>query len=131
MQAVLQLVKGTWHMSFLNKMWTLILTVVNLVIPLLYVNQLEAQVVLGVFFVNIVAMTSLTALSGYTRLVSLGHALWLPLIYYFWTLLPDHSIATFFGLWMRGLIIINLLTLLLDSISIWRFLRGDRQLFTD
>ncbi len=128
MHAFFQLLKGIWHMSFLNKVWTLILTTVNLAIPLFFTGELEAQIALGVFFVNIVAMTSLTALGGYTRLVSLGHALWLPLIYYFWILLPDHPPSTFVGIWMRGLMITNILALLIDGFSLWRFVGGDQKL---
>ncbi len=129
MRAFFDLLKGVRHMSFLNQILTLVLTVVNFAIPLLFVNVLEAQVALGVFLVNIIAMTSLTALTGYTRLVSIGHALWFPLIYFFWIRLGAFPADTFFGIWMRALILINSGALLIDMVNIWLYLRGDRKIW--
>lgn len=126
MRAFVHFIRGLNQMSLPFKIWTLVLAVVNVIVPLFFIFHVEAQLALGVFAANIVALTSLTALLGYTRLVSLGHALWLPLIYFFWLQLPEYPIDTAFGIWLRAIIFFNAIALLLDAIDVIRYLRGER-----
>jgi ABC-type branched-subunit amino acid transport system permease subunit len=117
-------------MSLPRKAWTLLLAAANLVAPFFFFGHLEAEIVLAVFFVNIIALASLTALCGYTRLVSLGHALWIPLVYFFWTQLADIPPNTFFGIWIRVVMVLNTLTLLMDAVDVYLYVRGDREVKT-
>ncbi|TXI42843.1 MAG: hypothetical protein E6Q59_00320 [Nitrosomonas sp.] len=114
-------------MPLFSKIWTLLLAIANLIAPLFFLEHLEAEIVLGVFFVNIIALASLTTLCGYTRLVSLGHILWLPLVYFFWTQLGDIPLATPFGIWIRTVMILNSITLIIDAYDVYRYIRGDRE----
>lgn len=128
MRAFLTFLKGLWQMSLTKKIWTLVLAILNVGMPFLFLQHLESEIILGVFFVNVVALTSLTALLGYTRLVSLGHALWIPLIYFLWTqrdLIPANEP---FGMWIRVLMSVNGITLMMDAVDVIRYVRGDRQL---
>ena len=55
------------------RLWLMLLVVINLIVPLFFLNRLEAQVVVGALLAIMVLMTALTAVSGFTRLLGLGH----------------------------------------------------------
>ena len=71
------------------RLWLLLLITANMVIPLFFLGRLEAQVVLATFLASIVLMTTLTSISGFTRLLGLGHVFWIPLLWFLWTRLGE------------------------------------------
>ncbi|MEE8636367.1 MAG: hypothetical protein V3T12_10165, partial [Acidiferrobacterales bacterium] len=81
MRAFIKLNKGMMKMPIHWQLWLALLVIVNFVIPLFFIKHLEAQVVAGTLLASVILMTGLTALSGYTRLLGLGHILWIPLLY--------------------------------------------------
>lgn len=60
--------------------WLLLLMLANGIAPLLFLARLEAQVVLATFLLSVVLMTWLTARYGFTRILGLGHVLWVPMV---------------------------------------------------
>ena len=98
-------------MSTPARLYLLLLVTANMVIPLFLLGRLEAQVVLATFLVSIVLMLMLTATSGFTRLLGVGHVFWIPLLWFLWTRLGETPSDTFFGLWLRVLITLNALSL--------------------
>ena len=54
------------------QVWLMLLVTVNVVIPLFFLDRIEAWMVLAAFFANTLFMTTLTAYSGFTRLLGLG-----------------------------------------------------------
>jgi len=66
-------------MPFYARLWVMLLVIANFIIPLFYLDGLEAKVILATFLVSAFMMTVLTALSGFSRLLGLGHFLWFPL----------------------------------------------------
>ena len=84
MRAFIRFNKGMMKMPIQWQAWMAVLVTANLVIPLFYFNRLEAQVVLATILASLILMTVLTALTGFTRLLGLGHVLWIPLIYFLW-----------------------------------------------
>ncbi|MEE8261796.1 MAG: hypothetical protein V3R83_04910, partial [Gammaproteobacteria bacterium] len=107
MGAFIKFNKGMMKMPIHWRLWLALLVVVNFVIPLFFLNRLEAQVVAGTLIASVILMTGLTALSGYTRLLGLGHMLWIPLLYFLWMRLEQNPADDFFGLWLRVLMILN------------------------
>lgn len=87
---------------------------------------MEAQVVVGTLLGSMIFMTFLTGLTGFTRLLGLGHVLWIPLLYFLWTRLPETPVNGF-GTWMRVLITLNAASLVIDSADVIRYIRGDRE----
>ena len=108
------------------RLWLMLLVAVNLVIPLFYIRRMEAQVVVGTFLISMLLMTLLTARFGFTRILGLGHILWLPLLYFLWVRLGDIPIEDFFGFWVRALIALDALSLITDVIDVFRYINGDR-----
>ena len=92
-----------------------------------YIKLFEAQVVLAAFFASFALMVALTAYSGFSRLLGLGHVLWLPLLYFLWTRLDMNPADSPFGLWMRTLMALNAVSLVIDTVEVGRYLAGDHR----
>ncbi|MEE9597695.1 MAG: hypothetical protein V3V96_13045, partial [Acidiferrobacterales bacterium] len=108
------------------QLWLMLLVTFNLIIPLFFLNRLEAQVVVGALVASMILMTVLTAISGFTRLLGLGHVFWIPLLYFLWIRLEQNPADDFFGLWLRVLMIINAASLIIDVVDVGRYIAGDR-----
>jgi len=126
MGAFIKFNKGMMKMPIHWRLWLALLVIVNFVIPLFFLNRLEAQVVAGTLIASVILMTGLTALSGFTRLLGLGHILWFPLLYFLWMRLEQNPADDFFGLWLRVLMILNAASLIIDVVDVGRYIAGDR-----
>ncbi len=109
------------------RLWLLQMITANMVIPLFFLGRLEAQVVIATFLASIMLMTALTAISGFSRLLGLGHVFWIPLLWFLWTRLGETPSDTFFGLWLRVLITLNALSLVIDTADVIRYIAGERE----
>ena len=92
-----------------------------------YLDRLEAQVIFGVILASAMLMTMLTASSGFTRLLGLGHVLWFPLLYFLWIRLDQIPTGDFFGIWVRSLMMLNTVSLVIDTIDVTRYIAGERE----
>ncbi len=126
MHAFIKFNKGIMSMPIYWQLWLMLLVTFNLIIPLFFLNRLEAQVVVGALVASMILMTVLTAISGFTRLLGLGHIFWIPLLYFLWMRLEQNPADDFFGLWLRVLMIINAASLIIDVIDVGRYIAGDR-----
>ncbi len=126
MRAFIRFNKGLMKMPIHWQLWLALLVTANLVIPLFFLNRLEAQVVVATLVASMILMTGLTALSGFTRLLGLGHILWIPLLYFLWMRLEQNPVDDFFGVWIRALMILNAASLIIDAIDVGRYMAGDR-----
>lgn len=108
------------------QLWLMILAVFNLVGPLLFLGEIEARITLGVFLASFGLMIGLTALAGFSRLLGLGHFLWFPLLVYLWDRLSLHPPDNAFGWWLRGLMVVNALSLVIDVVDVARYAAGER-----
>ncbi|MFQ5991916.1 MAG: hypothetical protein ACE5NA_05710, partial [Nitrospiraceae bacterium] len=109
------------------QVWLLVLVTANFVAPLLWLDRPEAQFTLAAAIGGLVLMTMLTGLTGFTRLVGLGHLPWIPLLIYLWTRLDQAPAEDPFGMWIRSVIVLNAVSLLIDAVDVGRFIAGDRQ----
>lgn len=119
--------KGILQMPAHWRLWLGLLVLFNGVVPVLCLGRFEAKVVLGVFLVGASLMMILTAAQGFTRLLGLGHIFWFPLLYYVWTRLGQHPGDDYFGWWLRGLMVINGASLVIDVTDVVRYIAGDRK----
>ena len=127
MRAFIKFNKSMMQMPTPVRLWLLLLVMVNLVIPLFFLNRFEAHLVLAAFWASMMLMTGLTALSGFTRLVGLGHILWIPMLAWLWMRLDQIPGEDIFGIWVRILMILNGISLVLDAVDVARYIRGDRR----
>jgi hypothetical protein len=107
--------------------WLFLLLSVNLLAPLFLLEALEARVVLGTMLASVLFMTWITAATEFSRLVGLGHILWVPLVIFLWSALPDYAATTLLGTWLRAVIALNTVSLFIDANDVRKYVMGDRR----
>ena len=127
MRAFIKFNKGMMKMPIAVRLWLMLLVAVNLLVPLFFLDRLEAQVVVLTFLASAMLMTLLTASSGFTRLLGLGHILWIPLFFFLWARLDQIPADDPFGIWLRVLIMANAISLVIDTIDVTRYISGARE----
>ena len=119
--------KGVLKMPIYLQLWLMLLVIANLVVPLFFLNHLESQIVLATMLASMILMILLTSLFGFTRLLGLGHVLWIPLLYFLWIRLGQIPANDLFGIWMRVLMALNAASLAIDTVDVIRYIAGDRE----
>jgi len=119
--------RGLGRMPARWKPWLLSLLAANMILPLLFITQREAQVVLGTALLGGATFVVLTAFTGFSRLLGLAHFWWIPLIVFLLTRLAPHPATTPYGIWLRTVILLDTVSLVLDTANVVRYLRGDRK----
>lgn len=126
MNAFIKFNRGMLKLRLHWQLWVMLLVGANIVVPLLFLRRLEAQVVLGTSLASIMLMTFLTARFGFTRVVGLGHILWVPMLVFLFARLGDIPASDAFGIWIRALFVLNGLSLGLDAADVVRYAAGER-----
>ena len=80
MNAFIRFHKGFLHLPLRVQLFMVALVAVNMVAPLFFIRNLEAQIVLGAFLASFALMIILTRMVGFTRLLGLAHILWIPML---------------------------------------------------
>ncbi len=127
MQGILKFHRGIMKMSWPIKAWLGILIAVNVVVPIFFIERVESQVVLATMFLSANLMFVLTARYGFTRILGLGHILWIPLAIWLAFRIGEISSGETFGLWIRGVIVLNSTSLVIDVVDVYRYFAGDRK----
>jgi hypothetical protein len=109
MNPIMKFNRGIFHLPVGVKLWLLVLTVGNLLVPLMYLGRSEARIVLLTFLASFVLMVVITGTNGFTRLLGLGHIPWIPLLLY-----------------LVGRLDSNFISVVIDAIDVARFARGER-----
>jgi hypothetical protein len=126
MNAFIKFNKSMMEMAMGWQLWLMVLVVHNMIVPLFYFGRLEAQVVFVTLLASMGLMTLITAKTGFTRLLGFGHILWVPLLYWLWTRLPQIPTGDIFGVWVRSLMVVNAISLVIDAVDVARYIAGDR-----
>ncbi len=126
MRSFIKFNKGLLRYPLGVKVWLLVLITANLFVPLFLLPRIAAVVVIATFFAGFGLMVWITKVSGFTRLLGLGHVLWIPLVIYAWSLLGTPDDSGVYGYWLRLLITVNTVSLFLDAFDVARYLRGNR-----
>ncbi len=126
MHAFIKFNKGMLKMPLHWQLWLAVLVAMNLVVPFFYLQRLEAQVVLGAILAGMMLMTLLTARFGFTRILGLGHILWVPMLAFLLARLGAVPAGDAYGVWLRTLIVLNSVSLVIDTVDVVRYLAGDR-----
>lgn len=105
--------------------WLLLLMLANGIAPLLFLARLEAQVVLATFLLSVVLMTWLTARYGFTRILGLGHVLWVPMVIFL--LVRANALEMdAYGIWVGTVVVLDVISLMIDVRDAMLYMRGDR-----
>ncbi len=127
MQGFIKFNKGVLRMSWPVKIWLLVMVSANAVAPLFFLQHIEAQMVIGAIIVGAMLMSLLTARFGFSRILGLGHMLWIPLVGWLAFRLGQIPADDAFGMWIRGVMLLNTVSLVIDGVDVFRYAAGDRQ----
>jgi len=126
MNAFIKFNKGLMNQSLPVRLWVGLMVIFNMIIPLFFLERLEAQVVLAAIMASMLLMTLITSTTGFTRLLGLGHIFWIPLLFFLGTHLDQIPPDDGFGVWVRALMVINATSLVIDAVDVLRYLAGER-----
>ncbi len=126
MNAFIKFNRGVLRLPILVRVWLMLLMAVNLLAPILYIQRSEARIVLLTFLASFLVMVLITGASGFTRLLGLGHVLWVPLLFFLFSRLDSIPVGGSYSAWIRSVIALNSISLVLDLIDVVRFARGER-----
>lgn len=126
MGALSKFMRGLLASPHWVKLWLGILMAANMVVPLVYFDHLEAHIVLITFLASFVLLVALTSKFGFTRILGLGHIIWIPLVLFLLGRLDLHPANQPYGLWIRSVIILNSISLIIDVTDLVRYIRGER-----
>jgi len=124
---LVKLMTGIWKSPIYTRTWVAWLIALNLVVPLFFWSHPESRVVALVFLAGGTLMGYLTAATGFSRLLGLGHVFWFLLLIWLLMRMDMFPAAESFGLWIRLLILTNAISLVIDTVDVIRWLRGDRE----
>ena len=126
MKAMLNLMKTMMRMPWPWQAWLGLLIVANMVVPLFYLHTLEGKVILASIIVGMMIMTVIFKAKGFVRLLGIGHIAWLPLIPWLWRRLDDAPAESIFWYWLMAVIVLNSLSVIIDTIDVLRYVKGER-----
>ncbi len=106
--------------------WVMLLMITNMVIPLFYLGTQEGKVVLGAFVFGALFQTAIFSAKGFVRLLGVGHIAWVPMVAWLWTRLDLAPVGSLFRYWLLTTIVVVSLSLLIDTVDVIRYLRGER-----
>ena len=106
--------------------WVALLMTVNMAVPIFFIHQLEAQVVLATMIASAALMMAIFQHKGFVRLLGLGHVLWIPMIFWLSERIDFASVPTWFDQWILSVIVLNGLSLLIDGVDVIHYAKGDR-----
>jgi len=127
MQGFIKFNKGVLRTSWPVKIWLLLPVAANSVAPLFFLNRVEAQAVLAAMMIGAMLMSVLTARFGFSRILGLGHILWIPFLGWLALRVGQIPADDAFGFWVRGVMLLNALSLVLDAADVIRYVAGDRK----
>jgi hypothetical protein len=110
----------------LPRIWCIWLVGVNLGC-LAFIGHVEAQVVLGVTILAVVAQTLIFMRLGFTRVLGITHVLWVPM--FTWMAFRLDAMAAYPALsnWLVVLLATNTVSLMIDFTDAFRFAKGERR----
>ncbi len=126
MKAMINFTKTMLIMPIHWQIWLGVLVAANIVIPFFFIHTLEAQVVSATAIVGLVIMSVIFSEKGFVRLMGIGHIGWLPLVIWLWTRLDHAPADSTFGYWLMAVIVLDSLSLIIDTIDVLRYVKGER-----
>ncbi|MFK7846844.1 MAG: hypothetical protein AB8G77_16205 [Rhodothermales bacterium] len=118
---------GLYKMGPLVWTWLALLVTLNAFIPLYFLPRIEAIATIIVFMIGFILMILLTHFYGFTRILGLGHILWIPLVIYLLFQINSNDLLAPFNLWIFAVILCNGISLVIDTSDVVRYVNGDKE----
>jgi hypothetical protein len=92
----------------------------------LFINHIEAQVVLAVTGIAVLAQTLIYQRIGFTRILGATHILWVPMFGWLETRIDTIAREPGLAFWLLLLLVTNSVSAVIDTTDAIRFIRGER-----
>ncbi len=115
---------GVFALHPMWQVWLLAMSVVNGVLPLLFLPDLAAIVTLVGVFSGAILGLLLVRLQGFTKLLGLMHVPWIPMLATQIGLYPGFDGASYYSLWLTSAIVITAVSLVIDVIDVVIYFRN-------
>jgi hypothetical protein len=125
MKAMLQFMKHILSMPLPWRLWVAALFMTNMG-ALVFLPRVEAWVVLGGLCLGAMLQTAIFARLGFVRLLGLGHFHWFAMLTWLFLRLDSLSGEPSFHRWVIAVSAFCGLSLVIDTIDVLRYLRGER-----
>ncbi len=123
LEALVRFVRGMLRSRPHVLAWLMLLILANGIAPLVFLARLEAQVVFATFLLSIGLMTWLTARYGFSRILGLGHVLWVPMVIFL--LVRANALEMdAYGIWVGTVVVLNVISLMIDVRDVMQYVRG-------
>lgn len=126
MKAFIKFNQGVLQMPLQWRMWMLLLVTANFFAPLFFLNHTEAWLVLLAFMASVTLMMLLTSRFGFSRIVGLGHIVWVPMLAFLFTRIGDVPAENGFEIWLQSLFMLNAISVIIDAVDVTRYIAGER-----
>lgn len=107
------------------RLWCVWLVGVNAAC-LFFIDQIEAQVVLGVTALAVALQAVIYDKTGFTRILGSVHVLWIPMFAWMATRLDTIQSDPSLAIWLTLLLATNVASICIDTVDAIRYLRGER-----
>jgi hypothetical protein len=107
--------------------WLGLLMAANMVGPIVFIKSLEGRMVILAAMAGAAIQIAIFGSKGFVRLLGIGHLPWLPLVLWLWSRLDQVPQDGVFRFWILSVIVIDTLSLVIDSTDVIRYLLGDRE----
>lgn len=131
MRSIMNFMKTMMIMPIQWQIWLGALVTANIVVPMFFIHTLEAQVVIATAIVGLVIMSVIFSMKGFVRLMGIGHIGWLPLVFWLGIRLQHAPVDSTFGYWLMAVIVLDSLSIFIDTIDTLRYIKGERQPFLE
>lgn len=116
-----------WLLSIGLRVWLWMLVVAHGIIPLWFLDHLEAWVAMAGLHGGFVIGVALFKEQGFTRLLGIMHAPWIVLLVLLWQRMDQVPVSEPFGLWIRTVFVLDVIALAFDTKDVIKYLKGDRK----
>jgi hypothetical protein len=107
--------------------WLALLMATNMVGPVVFIKSLEGRMVILAAMAGAAFQIAIFGSKGFVRLLGIGHLPWVPLVFWLWTRLDQAPQDGIFRYWILSVIIIDTISLIIDTTDVVRYISGDRE----
>ncbi len=129
-RGTIRFTQGLLRMPLYAQIWVVMLGIVNTLPAIYWLQHAESRVILIIFIANLVLMLIITARFGFRRILGAAHFLWYPLIVYLLARI-DGVQDSDMRAWIVVLMAMNAVSLIIDTVDVVRWIRGDRDELVD
>ena len=107
--------------------WLALLMAANMIGPIVFIKSLEGKMVILAAMAGAAIQIAIFGSKGFVRLLGIGHLPWVPLVLWLWSRLDQVPQGGVFRYWILSVIVIDTLSLVIDTTDVVRYILGDRK----